>query len=76
MPTNNNNINHDGRKACSPRSLFDILLSDVKNERRADEKGVVTLAEIAAQLGFVNRSDVSGDAAKVKSPLNGIVVAR
>lgn len=56
--------------------FFDILLSDVKNERREGEDGVVLLSEIAADLGFVNRCDVSGADAKIQSPLNGIVRAR
>ncbi len=38
---------------------FDILLSDVKNERREVEEGVVTLGEIAAEMGFENRCEVS-----------------
>jgi hypothetical protein len=38
---------------------FDILLSDVKNKRREGEEGVVTLVEIAAEMGFENRCEVS-----------------
>jgi hypothetical protein len=50
-------------------AFFDVLLSDVKNERRQDEQGVVTLSEIAADMGFENRSEVSDEDAKTQSPL-------
>mmetsp|Transcript_23155 Transcript_23155/g.64387 ORF Transcript_23155/g.64387 Transcript_23155/m.64387 type:complete len:175 (+) Transcript_23155:138-662(+) len=55
---------------------FDVLLSDVKNERREGEEGVVTLGEIAADMGFENRCEVNGSAATVQSPLNGVVRGR
>eukprot|EP00339_Tiarina_fusa_P023941 CAMPEP_0117042482 /NCGR_PEP_ID=MMETSP0472-20121206/29582_1 /TAXON_ID=693140 ORGANISM="Tiarina fusus, Strain LIS" /NCGR_SAMPLE_ID=MMETSP0472 /ASSEMBLY_ACC=CAM_ASM_000603 /LENGTH=174 /DNA_ID=CAMNT_0004753735 /DNA_START=45 /DNA_END=569 /DNA_ORIENTATION=+ len=57
-------------------AFFDVLLSDVKNERRQDEQGVVTLTEIAADMGFENRSEVWGEAVKTQSPLEGIVRGR
>jgi hypothetical protein len=55
---------------------FDVLLSDVKNERREGEEGVVTLAEIAADMGFENRREVDSSAATVQSPLMGVVRGR
>lgn len=57
-------------------AFFDVRLSDVKNERRPDEQGVVTLSEIAADMGFANRSEVAGFQAKTSSPLEGIVRGR
>lgn len=42
---------------------FDILLSEVKNERKEGLKGVVTLGEVAVDLGFGNRCAVSDEAA-------------
>lgn len=55
---------------------FDVRLSDVKNERKEGEQGVVTLSEIAADMGFENRGEVSGEDAKIRSPLEGIVRGR
>jgi hypothetical protein len=57
-------------------AFFDVLLSDVKNERCPNEQGVVTLSEIAADLGFCNRSEVAGEHAQTCSPLQGIVCGR
>jgi hypothetical protein len=39
--------------------FFDIILSDVKNERKEGEERVVTLGEIAAEMGLENRSAVA-----------------
>jgi hypothetical protein len=56
---------------------FDVVLSDVKNARRQGEEGVVTLGEIASEMGFENRCPVSdADAATVRSPLHGLVRGR
>ena len=55
---------------------IDVLLRDVKNERREGEEGVVTLGEIAADMGFKNRCEVEGAAAMVQSPLNGVARGR
>jgi hypothetical protein len=52
---------------------YDVLLSDVKNERSENESGVVTLGEIAADMGFENRMEVVGSEADVQSPWYGIV---
>jgi hypothetical protein len=51
--------------------FFDILLSDVKNARREEEEGVVTLGEIATEIGFENRGTVTD--VTVQSPLRGLV---
>lgn len=61
-----------------PDPSFDILLSDIKNERREGEEGVVTLGEIAADLGFENRCSVTEeDAAKIaEGNLDGIIRGR
>mmetsp|Transcript_14868 Transcript_14868/g.41073 ORF Transcript_14868/g.41073 Transcript_14868/m.41073 type:complete len:177 (+) Transcript_14868:218-748(+) len=60
------------------RPEFDILLSDVKNERKEGEEGVVTLGEIAADLGFENRCAISDQgAAKIaEGKLEGIIRGR
>ena len=55
---------------------FDVLLSDEKNERREGEEGVVTLAEVAADMGFENRSIVDDEVAIGQSPLIGVVRGR
>lgn len=53
--------------------MLDILLSDVKNERRENEEGVVTLGEIAQAMGFENRRETTTLAT---SPLQGVVIGR
>jgi hypothetical protein len=58
---------------------IDLLLSDVKNDRNEGEKGVVTLGEIAADLGFENRCTVSEkeEAAQISTEkLQGIIRGR
>lgn len=54
---------------------FDILLSDVKNERKEGETGVVTLGEVATDLGFENRCEVSAEEApeSAMGKLQGII---
>jgi hypothetical protein len=62
-------------KPIVPSPMFDILLSDVKNERGEGETGVVTLGEIAGDLGFENRATVSDEEAAeiAKGSLTGII---
>jgi hypothetical protein len=55
--------------------LLDIFLSDVKNERGENEEGVVTLGEIAADLGFENRARLREEP-DISSPLTGVVRGR
>mmetsp|Transcript_14224 Transcript_14224/g.39443 ORF Transcript_14224/g.39443 Transcript_14224/m.39443 type:complete len:178 (-) Transcript_14224:98-631(-) len=55
--------------------LLDILLGDVKNERGENEEGVVTLGEIATEMGFENRGFLDRES-KVTSPLGGLVKGR
>lgn len=61
-----------------PRPAFDILLSDVKNERKEGEAGIITLGEVATELGFQNRCAISDeDAAKIaEGKLEGIIRGR
>lgn len=54
---------------------FDILLGDVKNERGENEAGIVTLGEIATEMGFENRGVLASEST-VTSPLGGIVRGR
>ena len=56
-------------------SMLDILLGDVKNERAENEEAVVTLGEIAADMGFENRQSIV-DPLPVVSPLQGLVRGR
>ena len=55
--------------------LFDILLGDVKNARGENEEGVITLGEIAAELGFENRVFLESEP-KVNPPICGLVRGR
>lgn len=55
--------------------MLDILLGDVKNERGENEEGVVTLGEIATEMGFENRQIVD-NCMTVVSPLQGLVRGR
>jgi hypothetical protein len=55
--------------------MIDILLGDVKNERGENEEGVVTLGEIAAEMGFENRQ-ILAHPPSVMSPVNGLVRGR
>ena len=55
--------------------MLDILLGDVKNERGENEEGVVTLGEIAEEMGFKNRQIFDRPPAVV-SPLQGLVRGR
>jgi hypothetical protein len=53
--------------------VLDFLLGDVKNERGENEEGIVTLGEIAAEMGFENRQVLAHPPPVVSSPLNGLV---
>lgn len=55
--------------------MLDILLGDVKNERGENEEGVVTLGEIAKDMGFENRQ-LLDHPPTVVSPLQGLVRGR
>jgi hypothetical protein len=81
--TNNNNRHHfllnmfGGEEAPLVHNpMLDILLGDVKNERGENEEGIVTLGEIAAEMGFENRQVLAHPPSAVSSPLHGLVRGR